>query len=164
VLLEDTGSVLAVDASTGRLVRWRDDRPETVADGLQRPVALLRLDRRRVLVSEFDRGQLMEIRLDTGARRVRVTGLERPTGLALLPDGRIAIVESAARRVRVADLRSGRHRMISEGLPLALGGLDLPEDMPAGIAADRDGVIYLACPGDNSIRMLRPRSPKAPTE
>jgi sugar lactone lactonase YvrE len=110
-----------------------------------------------LLVTEFSSGRIQRVDLQSGSRQAVAEGLDRPTGLARLPDGRLAVVEAGAGRVLAIDLGTKQRTVLASGLPLSLDGLDLPQDSLAGIVVDAAGAVYVTCPGYNSIRVLRPR-------
>ncbi len=155
-LLAD-GSAVIADAVSGRLLKFDGAHVQEVAVNLRQPVAVI-ADRTRpaVLVSEFATGQVRRVDLMTGQQKIVATGFEQPTGIAWLPDGRLVVVEAGARRVSAVDLETHKRTVLASKLPLSLAGLDLPADSPAGIVVDTAGNIYLSCPGDNSILVLRP--------
>jgi hypothetical protein len=41
--------------------------------------------------------------------------------------------------------------VLAKGLKLSLEALDLPNNTNAGVVVDREGTIFVSCPGDNSI-------------
>ncbi len=156
VLLSD-GTAVVADIATGELLQISADGARIVASGLQQPVAVMEESPRLLLVSEFAAGRIQRVDLQSGNRQTVAEGLDRPTGLARLPDGRLAVVEASAGRALAIDLGTKQRTVLASGLPLSLDGLDLPQDSLAGIVVDAAGTVYLTCPGDNSIRILRPR-------
>jgi sugar lactone lactonase YvrE len=156
VLLGD-GSAMVADVASGELLQVDGAGARVLASGLQQPVAVMTESPNVLLVTEFSAGRIQRVDVQSGAHQVVAEGLDRPTGLARLPDGRLAVVEASAGRVLAIDLGTKQRTVLASGLPLSLDGLDLPQDSPAGIVVDAAGAVYLACPGDNSIRVLRPR-------
>jgi sugar lactone lactonase YvrE len=154
-LLPD-GNVLVLDAHSGEMLKIGAAGTQVVARGLQHPVALLVESAANALVSEYSSGRIVAVELATGTQRTLVEKLDKPTGVARLADGRIAVIEASRQRVVAIDTSTGARAVLARGLPLSLAGLDLPADTPAGIVAADDGSLYLSCPGDNSIRVLRP--------
>jgi sugar lactone lactonase YvrE len=151
IALTSQGEMIVADAREGRLLRVTAQGVATLATGLEEPVALL-LERDGVaLVTEARAGRVTRVDLADGRRTVLAEGLARPTGLARLPDGRLVVVEPDAGRVVAVDPRSGARTRLATGLKLSLDGLDLPKNTNAGVVVDRDGRIFVACPGDNSI-------------
>ncbi len=156
VLLGD-GTAVVADSATGELLQIDGSGARVLASGLQQPVALMEESPQVLLVTEFAAGRIQRVYLQSGQKTWVAAGLNRPTGLARLPDGRLAVVEASAGRVLAIDPGAKQRTVLASGLPLSLDGLDLPQDSLAGIVVDAAGAVYLTCPGDNSIRVLRPR-------
>ena len=151
------GTAMVVDVASGELLQVDGAGARVLASGLQQPVAVMEERPRVLLVTEFTAGRIQRVDLQSGSQQTVAEGLDRPTGLARLPDGRLAVVEASAGRVLAIDQRTKQRTVLASGLPLSLDGLDLPQDSLAGIVVDAAGAVYLTCPGDNSIRVLRPR-------
>lgn len=152
--LAGNGDVVVADAATGRLVRWSGDRVVTLAEGLAEPVALVLENETVALVTEFARGAVARVDLARGARTEVASGFDRPTGLARMADGRIAVVEPERGTVTALAANGESRAVLADGLPLSIAKLHLPANTPAGIAVDRAGAVIVACGGDNSIRKL----------
>jgi sugar lactone lactonase YvrE len=101
------------------------------------------------------------LRIDpaSGTREVLASGLAQPEGIAVLPDGSIAVAEVGARRLSVIGARGGRPRVIARDLPVGqmFTRTPAPVFMPTGVAAGDDGTIYVSCDRDNSVLAFRPR-------
>ena len=158
LLLERDGSVLVVDAAGGRLLRVSAAGTQVLATGLEEPVALAARDEASVLVAEARAGRIVELGITDGSRRVLAAGLHRPTALARLADGRLAVSEPDRGEVVAIDIGSGRRELLASRLALSLEGLDLPANTNGGLAVGPDGSLYVACPGDNSIVRIVPRT------
>lgn len=156
VLLGD-GSAMVADVASGELLQVDGAGARVRASGLQHPVAVMAESLNVLLVTEFSAGRIQRVDVQSGSRQVVAEGLDRPTGLARLPDGRLAVVEGSAGRVLAIDPGTKQRTILASGLPLSLDGLDLPQDSVAGIVVDAAGAVYVTCPSDNSIRVLRPR-------
>lgn len=157
LVLLGEGSAMVADVASGELLKVDGVGARVLASGLQQPVAVMAESPNVLLVTEFSAGRIQRVDLQSGSRQAVAEGLDRPTGLARLPDGRLAVVEAGAGRVLAIDLGTKQRTVLASGLPLSLDGLDLPQDSLAGIVVDAAGAVYLTCPGDNSIRVLRPR-------
>lgn len=72
---------------------------------------------------------------DGDDKAATATSLDMPSGLALLPDGRLLIADDAGRRVRVLQ-RDGTLAAYAAGASVLR--------RPAGLAVDADGSVYLA--------------------
>ena len=154
IALTTQGAMIVADAREGRLLRVTAQGVATLATGLEEPVALLLESDGVALVTEARAGRVTRVDLADGRRTMLADGLVRPTGLARLPDGRLVVVEPDLGRVVALDLGSGERTILATGLKLSLDGLDLPKNTNAGVVVDRDGAIFVACPGDNSIVRL----------
>ena len=151
IALTTDGAMIVADAREGRLLRVTAQGVVALATGLEEPVALVLESDAMALVTEARAGRVTRVDLADGRRTTLVEGLQRPTGLAPLPDGRLVVVEPDAGRILAIDPRSGARKILATGLKLSLEGLDLPKNTNAGVVVDRDGTIFVACPGDNSI-------------
>jgi glucose/arabinose dehydrogenase len=90
---------------------------------------------------------------------VLASGLAQPEGIAVLPDGAIAVAEVGARRLSLVGARGGRPRVIARDLPVGQMFTRTPSPvfMPTGVAAGDDGTIYVVGDRDNSLLAFRPR-------
>ena len=85
--------MIVVDAEGGRLLRATAAGVTALATGLAEPVALLLESGGSALVSEAGAGRISRVNLRNGSRQTLVEGLQRPTGVARMRDGRLVIVE-----------------------------------------------------------------------
>ncbi|MBK6598864.1 MAG: hypothetical protein IPG25_13620 [Proteobacteria bacterium] len=115
-----------------------------------------------VLVTENTSGRILRVDLRNGNTRQVATGLMGPEGIAIIGRSDVVVAEGKTGRVLQINLRDGRQRELARDLPLAQSAVLTPEDvgMPTGIAASRDGSIYISCGGDNSIRRIVQINPK----
>ncbi|MFE7540055.1 NHL domain-containing thioredoxin family protein [Streptomyces platensis] len=90
--------------------------PEPVATDLRFPGKAVRLPGGGFLVSDTTRHQLVELaadgeqvlrRIGTGERGLTPDTFNEPQGLALLPDGKVAVADTVNHAIRVLDLDSG---------------------------------------------------------
>ncbi len=90
--------------------------PEPVATDLRFPGKAVRLPGGSFLVSDTTRHQLVELaadgeqvlrRIGTGERGLTADSFNEPQGLALLPDGRVAVADTVNHAIRVFDPASG---------------------------------------------------------
>ncbi|WP_330317345.1 NHL domain-containing thioredoxin family protein [Streptomyces platensis] len=90
--------------------------PEPVATDLRFPGKAVRLPGGSFLVSDTTRHQLVELaadgeqvlrRIGTGERGLTPDTFNEPQGLALLPDGKVAVADTVNHAIRVLDLDSG---------------------------------------------------------
>ncbi|MFD0163425.1 NHL domain-containing thioredoxin family protein [Streptomyces decoyicus] len=90
--------------------------PEPVATDLRFPGKAVRLPGGSFLVSDTTRHQLVELaadgeqvlrRIGTGERGLTADSFNEPQGLALLPDGRVAVADTVNHALRVLDPETG---------------------------------------------------------
>ncbi|MFI9050463.1 NHL domain-containing thioredoxin family protein [Streptomyces sp. NPDC053427] len=90
--------------------------PEPVATDLRFPGKAVRLPGGSFLVSDTTRHQLVELaadgeqvlrRIGTGERGLDAGSFNEPQGLALLPDGKVAVADTVNHAIRVLDPESG---------------------------------------------------------
>ncbi|WP_432063660.1 NHL domain-containing thioredoxin family protein [Streptomyces sp. C10-9-1] len=102
--------------------------PEPVATDLRFPGKALRLPSGNLLVSDSTRSELVELEADgeTVVRRVGRGVFNEPQGLALLPDGRVAVADTVNHAIRAFDPESGAVELLAgtgrqwwQGEPLA---------------------------------------------
>ncbi|MFN8495827.1 MAG: hypothetical protein U0350_50005 [Caldilineaceae bacterium] len=83
------------------------------------------------------------------------SGLDRPEGMALTPDGRLLVAETGTGRLVAIDLATGALSTIAEGLgfnPTAPEG-GIPTGIMSSVAVDPAGVIYVT--GDLAAVLYR---------
>jgi sugar lactone lactonase YvrE len=88
-----------------------------VAGGLGRPVAVLMSKKEpKIYVAEYAAGQVTEVSLADGAKRVLATGLDGPISLAIVDDT-LYIAEARAVRIRKLGLGGGKSEVfVSSGV------------------------------------------------
>ncbi len=166
VLMLADGSWLVAEAGAAKLTRVSPDGArETWADGFELPVglALAPAAGRSVYVTDAEAGTITGFDLATGARRQVADGFKQAEGVAVLADGSLAVVDSAARKVYRVDAATGRKRAIATRIPV---GLQAPGSQPRawvfnGIAAATDGMLYLPTDRNAGLVALRPEVPGA---
>jgi sugar lactone lactonase YvrE len=158
VVFLDDDRIVVAEAGSGRLLLLDRRTPETrevIAEGLRQPMTLVH-HAGRYFVSEALAGAVSEIDA-TGKRRVVMSGLARPEGLARLSDGRLVVADTGNARVLLIDPVSGNASTLISGLHFALP--DIPGYpagiLPSGVAVDDADTIYVSVDGDGSIRRLR---------
>lgn len=150
------GTLVVAETGTGRVLRVRGPavaERDVVADGLRGPrgLAWADADRTSVYVTEAGGGRLLRLTLDTGTQTVVAEGLRQPEGVALLPDGGIAVMEVAARRLtRVAP--DGTTAELAGALPVGhANGPSLFRSLAVSPAA-----IYFNSDVENAVYRLTP--------
>lgn len=89
--------------------------PEPVATDLRFPGKALRLPAGNLLVSDTTRHQLVELAADgeSVVRRVGDGEFNEPQGLALLPDGRVAVADTVHHSIRAYDPGTGTIELLA---------------------------------------------------
>lgn len=149
----------------GRLLildRRQPQQRTVLADKLGQPQGLLRVGE-LYLVSEAAAGRVVEID-QNGSLRLIADGLQHPEGLALLPDGRLAVAETGAARMVLIDPQSGSIEVAAAELPLGMADIPgyPPGIFPTGVASDASGAIYFSSDRDGGILRLRAASGLSP--
>jgi sugar lactone lactonase YvrE len=142
----------------GRIVRVRptpDSRPAVTATGLAGPADVVVMDPKNAYVSETTAGRLTRIGLRSDERSVVLKKLNRPQGLAKLPDGRLAVLEAGLRRVIAVDLQKRSSEVLFENLPISVPG-DAAPNSYAAIGVGADGAIYVISDVQGALLKLSP--------
>ena len=160
VLLED-GSLLVAEAAAKRITRLdAAGTREVFADGFEFPVGMALATNGILYLTDADAaaGAVMAVDMETRNVRTVTDGLRRPEGITVLPNGTLAVVDSAARVVYGLDPVSGIHVAFATGLNI---GLRSPDPLPEtwifnGIVAAPDGTLYLPSDIETSLIALEP--------
>ena len=156
VVLTD-GSMIVAEAGVKKLTRvLSDGARETFADGFQFPAGLALADD-SLYVTDTEAGSVIAIHLTTRERRDVVKGLKQPEGIALLADGRLAVVEVGAKAVRAITIASSKVDDIATKFDV---GLSVAEPLPktwifSGIAEGPDGAVYLPSDTQSALYVLK---------
>lgn len=161
VALLDSGNPVFAEFDKGQLILLdkTDRKLRTVlAKGLAGPVGLVKTGPGSLLVTEAIAGRVSQIDLTNGSRTIIAEGLIQPEGLTLMSDGRIAVVEAGAARVSAIDPTTGAISILATNLPI---GASLPKApgpiyVPSGIAAGKNGVLYLSSDQQQSLLKIVP--------
>jgi streptogramin lyase len=159
-VLEDTdGSLLVLQMFAGSISRLNPGDPQKrdlVARGLPGATAMVRGADGAVYVTLYGRGEVARVDLATGNVTPAVTGLDRPEGIAALPDGRLLVAEGEPGRLLRVDPASGVRETLAEGMAIALGGVPSlpPMGYTSGVVAAPDGTIYFSSQPDSAIKYL----------
>jgi streptogramin lyase len=160
VVIDKDGSLLVTDYAADALIRVSESegRPRSiVTQGLGAPVGLAADGSGGVYVSGYADGTVSWVNLATGDRLIVASGLNHPEGLTRLSNGKLAVVEVGQRRLVILDPGDGSITVAAEDLPIGfnLGGEATP-GLLTGVAATRNGSIYVAGDADNSLVRVRP--------
>ncbi len=158
------GSVLVAEFGAGRVLRVGpndDSRARLVAEGLAGPFGIAVADATRGYVTEAEGGRVTEFRLDRFEKRAVATGLAWPEGIALMADGRLAVVEVGLRRLVAIEPDSGRIEVMADNLPVGIVSAQGVRDphAVAGVAAAPDGALFVSANTNRTILRVTPRTP-----
>jgi hypothetical protein len=164
VLPAPDNGVLVADFTADALIAiGAGEKPPraTVATGLGGVVGLARGAGNTVYVTGHSDGTVSRVDLVSGARTVVARGLSAPEGLAVLPDGTLAIAEVGRKRLVIVDPADGTMTVAAENLPVGydLGGAGPAPGLLTGVAATSDGTIYVTGDADNSLIRVRKARP-----
>lgn len=159
--MPDNGLLVADFTADALIAVGAGEKPPrtTVASGLGGVVGLARGAANMVYVTGHSDGTVSRVDLGTGARTVVASGLSAPEGLAVLPDGKLAVAEVGKARLVIVDPASGAMEVAADNLPVGydLGGAGPAPALLTGVAATSDGAIFVTGDANNSLIRVRPR-------
>ena len=150
-----SGALIVAETTRGKLSRIvstgeGEERDEILAD-LAAPLGLAIADDTAVYVSEMAAGQVSQINVNSGSRRVVAKGLDRPQGIAT--DGSsLLVVEAGKQRLVRIEPQTGAIEVIASNLPVGLANVPITL---AGVAVGGGGTIYVTSDVENSIWRLK---------
>lgn len=158
------GSALVAEHDTGRLLRLGpsdESRARLVAEKLDGPVDIVVTDAMQGYVTEARAGRVTRFRIDRFETTTIAKGLHRPEGIAVLADGRLAVVEAGLRRLVAVDPLRGTIEVMADGL--LLGEPAASGEFPgvADVAAAPDGTLYVTAPASRTVLRVTRRTPAA---
>ncbi|MGB7357094.1 MAG: SMP-30/gluconolactonase/LRE family protein [Mycobacterium sp.] len=160
VAVSGDGAIVFAELGTGRVLRLRSGDVETLASGLLEPVGVTFDARGAVVVAESGAGRV--VRLTAGGVETVVDGLQRPQGIHVC-DGRLYIVDAAAKQLVEIELDTNTRSIIATDLPVGappgvepkpLKGMPPfsgPQGPFAGVTCGPDGTLYISADGDGSV-------------
>lgn len=155
------GTIVVAELGAGRVLSITSGEVEVLAAGLHEPVGVAMAPDGTCLVSEAGAGRVLRL----GGRPL-IEGLQRPQGLLVL-DRRVYVVDAGAKELVAIDLDGGTRSTVAADLPIGappgvtpkpLRGMPPfsgPQGPFAGIAAGRDGTLYLSADAEGSVLALR---------
>ncbi|GAA2298471.1 hypothetical protein Scani_73990 [Streptomyces caniferus] len=145
--------------------------PEPVAGDLRFPGKAVRLPTGSFLVSDTTRHQLVELaadgervlrRIGTGERGLTPDSFNEPQGLALLPDGRVAVADTVNHAIRVFDPETGALETVAgtgkqwwQGSPTSGPARDVDLSSPWDLAWWQDR-LWIAMAGVHQLWIYDP--------
>jgi sugar lactone lactonase YvrE len=156
--------VVFAELGTGRVLSVNAGNVEVLASNLHDPVGVAIAPDGATLVAESGAGRV--VRLAGSAAETVVDELRCPQGI-LVADGHLYVVDAGARELIEFDLSTHTRKAIACGLPVGpppgvipkpLKGMPPfsgPQGPFAGIAAGRDGTLFVSADGDGSVLAFR---------
>jgi len=161
-IMMDDGSILVAEIGTGSLVKVTDNEGKertVIAKDLIVPIYLAPAGPDGVYVTEAMAGTVSRIDLSTGEKKVIASGLRMPEGIAVFPDGKLAVVETGTRQLLKIDPESGVKTPLVINLPVGFpsypGGL--PPYLITGVAISESGTIYVTGDLENVLYKISPK-------
>ncbi|WP_332839049.1 SMP-30/gluconolactonase/LRE family protein [Nocardia bovistercoris] len=164
IAVASDGSIVTVDAGTGRALSVRGGQTEVLASGLQRPIGVAFSPDNAVLISESGAGRIVSV--GAGGVDTVVDGLETPHGI-LVRGNQLLIVDVGLKALIAVDLvTKARQTLASElpvGVPEGVVAKPLKGTPPfsgpmgpfAGITAGQDGTVYVSADAEGSVLAVR---------
>ncbi len=164
VAIAPNGAVVVAELGKGRVLSIRSGHIEVLASGLHDPIGVAIAPDGAPLVAEAGAGRVVKM-TGSGAETV-LDGLSRPQGI-LVRDGLLYVVDAAAKALVAFDLETKARQTIASELPVGAPPGVVPKPlrgMPpfsgpqgpfAGIAAGRDGTLYISADADGSVLAIR---------
>ena len=113
----------------------------------------------RIVQTEAMAGTVSRIDLSTGEKKVIASGLRMPEGIAVFPDGKLAVVETGTRQLLKIDPAAGVMTPLVINLPVGFpsypGGL--PPYLITGVAISESGTIYVTGDLENVLYKISPK-------
>ncbi|MDX2223994.1 MAG: hypothetical protein SFV21_14685 [Rhodospirillaceae bacterium] len=155
VMLAD-GAILVAETGAKRLTHVAPDGARTARPMVfNAPVGLALAANGAVFVTDAGTGQVLRSAPPFDAVTVVAGGLGRPEGIAVMPDGRLAVVDSARGEVAAIDPATGaKDELVTlvALIPTAPAPF-APTWIHNGVAAGADGTLYL--PSDRQAALYR---------
>lgn len=153
------GAVVVAEHGSGRILRvgpTPEYRQRVLLEGLDGPFGLVILNATTGFLSEREGGRVREFRLDNASTRIVGEGLAQPEGIALMADGRLAVVETGRSRVIALDRTNGSVEVLAAELPVHPGTGGADPFAVADIASAPDGILYMSSAAQRSVLKLAP--------
>ncbi|MBK8799395.1 MAG: hypothetical protein IPM07_25235 [Anaerolineales bacterium] len=157
------GDLVVAELGTSSVVRASAADPaqrETLVEGLGVPAGLV-ADEENLWVSDRATGEVLQIVAGgevLPAPKVIASGLDRPEGMALTPQGNLLVTETGTGRLLSIDLTTGAVRTLAEGLgfdPVAPEG-QTPTGLMSSVAVSPSGAIFVTGDLANVLYRIEP--------
>lgn len=158
------GALVVAEAGTGRVLALEGGNASVLASGLDSPAGVAISADGAVHVTESGAGRV--VRIAAGSPETVLDGLSLPEGLAEHL-GVLYVTDVTARELVRVDADGTGRRTIATGLPVGApsgprkylgpaGAFSGPMISFAGLAAGRDGTLYLGADGNGSVMAFHP--------
>lgn len=159
------GAIIVAERGKGRVVSIRSGKVEELATGLHDPRGVAVGADGVCLVSDTGAGRI--VKLGGGRAEIVLDGLQMPHGIAIRGD-RLFIVDTGSKEVIEYGLDSKVRRTIATHLPVGSPPGVKPNELSpflplcgamspfAGIAAGKDGTLYVSADAEGSVLAIRP--------
>lgn len=159
------GAIIFAELGTGRVMSVDGGSVSELASGLERPVGVAVTPDGACYVSESAGNRIVKI--GSGKAETALDGLGQPEGMVHF-DGKLFIVDVGLKEVISFDPASGERTTIASNLPVGappglvrkqlggVGNMSGPMTSFSGIAAGKDGTLYVAGDAEGSVLALRP--------
>ena len=160
LMLED-GTILVAEAGTGSIIRVRDKegkQRDVFTKDLSLPVYMAKAGSNSIYVTEFLSGELTKVDLDTGQQTLVTSGLRKPKGVAVKPDGTVLVVNVGTKELLQIDQWTGTVKPLLQDLPVGLYAPQgfIPAFTLSRVAVSKAGNIYVTSDIENVIYKISP--------
>jgi sugar lactone lactonase YvrE len=148
------GSALVAEHDAGRILRVgpsNESRPRLISGELEGPTGLVVVDATKGYVTESGAGRVTRFHLDRFEKSVVARGLDKPEGIALMTDGRLAVVEAGARRLLAVDPDTGRIEVMADNLPIAAPAPGAVAGVMTDVAGSPDGTLFINTAAERGV-------------
>lgn len=160
------GAIVFVESGTGRVLAHDNGEVTVLASGLDTPTGIAIAADGTCYVAESGAGRV--VKLVGGRSEAVLDGLKLPEGLAE-HDGRLYVIDVAARELIEFDVGGGARTTIVSDLPVGApegprkylgpaGAFSGPMLSFAGLAAGPDGTLFIGADGEGSVLSLKRRT------
>ena len=159
------GAVVFADLGTGRVLSVRSGNVDELATGLAQPMGVAIGSDGTCFVAESAAGKV--VKLSGGRAETVLDNLQRPQGI-LVHNGRLYVIDAAAKELVEYNIASRARRTIASNLPVGappgvtpkflrgIGAFCGPMGPFAGITAAADGTVFVSADAEGSVLALRP--------
>ena len=161
-LQQADGSVIVAEQGTGSLLKVsgeHGENREVLISGLPGMSEMRPAGEGSVYLTDVTNGQLLEINLATGTKKIIAEGLDHPEGFDMAPDGSIVLAEVGKKRIVRINLESGSVTEIVHNLAIGFPttGNMPPAYITTGVGVSDSGAIYVSSDMNTAIYKITPQ-------